>query len=222
MKMLKGKIYLIAAIGTDVGKTFLVTNLCKNLRRKKVKVKALKPVASGFRDSGESDSGKILTALGLTIHKKNLDAISPWRFKAAISPNFAAGLEKKKIVFSEVKKFCLEEITRSKKSNEFLFIESSGGAATPISDEKNFLDLAVELKIPVLLLTSNYLGSISHTICAITALKAKKIAIEKIIVNENFTGEKSSGVSQKEFTQLIKNLSKIETVLLNDFLKKVS
>jgi dethiobiotin synthetase len=212
--MLKQKIYFIAAIGTDIGKTFLVENLCKNLRQEKKKVRVIKPVVSGFRDADESDSGKILAALELPINKKNLDEISPWRFENPVSPNFAAKMENKKIDFSEVKKFCQKKISEAKKSREFLFIESAGGVMTPITDEKNFLDLASELKIPLLLLTANYLGSISHTLCAVAALKAKKIIIEKIIVNENFTAEKDSGISEKEFSNLIKNLTKIETFLL--------
>ena len=66
--MLKEKIYFVAAVGTDIGKTFLVENLCKILP----KSSAIKPISSGFDDdSYESDCAKILSALGLENSKNN-------------------------------------------------------------------------------------------------------------------------------------------------------
>ncbi len=213
--MLKSKIYFIAAIGTDSGKTFFVENICCKLRREKKSVMAIKPIVSGFHDGDKnSDPAKILSALDLEISKKNLDLISPWRFEKAISPHLAG-----KINFEKVKNFCLEKISLAKKQKQFLFIEAAGGVMSPINDEKTFLDLAAELKIPLLLITENYLGSIGHTFCAIEALKSKKISIEKIIINEHFSGlQKSSGIQAKQLSETIKNFSGSEVVFLQKFL----
>ena len=46
---------------------------------------------------------------------------------------------------------------------------------TPINQKKTFLDLAKVLKIPVLLVSANYLGAISHTLSAAAILKNEKI-----------------------------------------------
>lgn len=205
--MLNKKIYLVLGIGTDIGKTFLVENLCRNLPN----VKAIKPIISGFGD--DSDSAKILSALGLKITKKNLDNISPWRFKKAVSPHFAG-----KINYAEVKKFCLEKISSAKKQKTFLFIEAAGGVMTPITNQKTFLDLAADLKIPVLLVSSNYLGAISHTLCAIEALKSKKIMVEKIIVNENLP----SPTKISDLIKTLENFSRIKTLSLKSFLKPIN
>lgn len=204
---MKEKIYLILGIGTDIGKTFLVENLCRNLSG----AQAIKPIASGFRDDDKnSDPAKILTALKQKISKKNLDEIAPWRFEKAVSPHLAG-----KINFSEVKKFCQKKIAAAKKQKEFLFIEAAGGVMTPINDKKTFLDLAVELKIPVLLVSANYLGSISHTLCAVVALKSKKISLEKIIINDQ---KNDSPTKPSQALEAIQNFSGIETVLLKNFL----
>lgn len=205
--MLEKKSYLICGIGTDIGKTFLVENLCKIFPEAMV----IKPIASGFNLNDEnSDSAKILAALGLEKSKKNLDDITPWRFKKAVSPHFAG-----KINFLAVKNFCRKKIAAAKKQNNFLFIETAGGVMTPISDKKTFLDLAQELKIPLLLVSANYLGAISHTLCAVTALKSKKILVEKIILNENFASETKSS----HLLETIQNFSGIETVTMKNFLK---
>ncbi len=213
--MLKSKIYFIAAIGTDSGKTYFVENICRNLRRKKKSVMAIKPIVSGFHDGDKnSDPAKILLALDLEISKKNLDLISPWRFEKVISPHFTG-----KINFEKVKNFCLEKISLARKQKQFLFIEAAGGVMSPINGEKTFLDLAAELKIPLLLITENYLGSISHTFCAIEALKSRKISVEKIIINEHFSGlQKPSGIQVKQLSRTIKNFSGIEVISLQKFL----
>ena len=55
---------------------------------------AIKPIISGFKkEDHESDSAKILNALGLEINQHNLDLISPWRFELAASPHIAANDE---------------------------------------------------------------------------------------------------------------------------------
>lgn len=209
---LKEKIYFIAAIGTDIGKTFLVENLCRILPN----VKAIKPIASGFNDDDKnSDSAKILAALNLEVSLKNINAITPWRFKEALSPHFAAEISGNNIDFSEVKKFCEEKISEAKNRGNFLFIEAAGGVMTPINDNRTFLDLAAELQIPVLLVSANYLGSISHTLCAIEALKCRELVIEKIIINSELPLHPKSAISMVD---TIKNFSGIETVLLKNFL----
>ena len=229
--------YLIVATGTDIGKTFLLEKICQKLRDCKIIVSAVKPVASSFRDDDlQSDSAKILQALGRKITAENIAEITPWRFAAPLAPSLAAAAENKKIIFDEVKNFCAEKILQLQNENfhsqnlsgisakaavqnkNFLFIESAGGVMTPLSDDKTFLDLAVALKIPVLLLTANYLGAISHTLCAVEALRSKAISIERIIVNNFAAGQSSSEVKMADTITTIKNFSQIATITLDDFI----
>lgn len=221
---LKEKIYLIGAIGTDIGKTFLAENLCRILREKNMAVSVIKPIASGFEDGDlNSDSAKILAALGLEISVNSLDSITPWRFKEATSPHFAAKNSDQKIDFLAVKKFCQQKISLAKKRKEFLFIETAGGMMTPINEEKNFLDLAEELKIPILLLSANYLGSISHTLCAVKALTSQRVCIEKILINDyQIQFEKPSAANISQVVLTVQNFSGIETISLPNFLTNFS
>lgn len=183
MALKKGK-YFIAATGTDAGKTFLLTQICQKLRAKNIGCDAIKPVASGFRDDDlQSDSAKILLSLGQNFSIKNVENITPWRFNAALAPSIAARMQKTAIDFSAVQDFCRKKILQSQ--NDFFFIEGAGGLMTPLNDEKTFLDLVEVIKVPVLLVTQNYLGAISHTLCAIEALRSRGIAIEKIIINDH-------------------------------------
>ena len=206
--MLKKGSYLVLGIGTEVGKTFLVENLCRVFPS----AMAIKPIASGCKDDdANSDSAKILAALGVSVSKKSLDEISPWRFEMPVSPHLAGEID-----FVAVKKFCQKKISQVKKENRYLFIESAGGIMTPITAKKTFLDLAKELRIPILLVSSNYLGSISHTLCAIMVLKAQKVVIEKVIINENF----SSQIKTQKLIKTIQDFGGVATASMKNFFKK--
>jgi len=217
--ILKNKIYIIVGIGTDIGKTFLLEKICLKFKKNAMPVNAIKPIISGF--DGEdllSDSAKILQIFDKDLTKNHFDDISPWRFKEPVSPNFAARKEGKNIDFREVINFCRKKIDASNDLDQFLFIESAGGVMTPITDDKTFLDLITELKIPVLLLGSNYLGAISHSLCAIEALKSRDIVPELVIIN-NYP-DSSLDISQTKFA--INNISKVNTLDIDDFMHQLS
>ena len=56
------------------------------------KVRALKPVISGFdpADAAQSDTGRLLSAMGRPTSNEDIAAISPWRYIAPLSPDMAA------------------------------------------------------------------------------------------------------------------------------------
>lgn len=202
--------YLVLSIGTDNGKTFFVENLCRLFRKNSLSILAVKPISSGFKDENkESDFGRILSSLNLQHSKKNIESITPWRFEEATSPHFAAKNQNTKISFEEVVNFCKEKIKEAHHSGSTLLIEASGGVMTPINNEKTFLDLAKKLKIPIFLITEDYLGSITHTLCAVKALESENIFIEKIIASKN---------SSDNFIETIENFTGIKTVLMKKFL----
>ncbi len=197
------KQFLVMSIGTDIGKTYFIKNSC--LKNKNIF--AIKPIISGFDYKEPSDSSIILSAMGLKETIDNFDLISPWRFKKAASPHIAAS---KDIEFNEVIKFCKKHIKKSNQQNKTLLIEAAGGVMTPINHNKTFIDLAQELKIPVILITANFLGSISHTLCSIESLKKFNIKIENVIVNNIIPSHyNDSQISNKDFATYIKNYSNI-------------
>jgi dethiobiotin synthetase len=221
-----GNSYFIAGIGTDIGKTFFVENLICKLLKKNIPINAIKPIASGFAEGdANSDSVKILSALSSKLppftrnDENQINSITPWRFAEGVSPHIAAQNVNQEINFLEVVNFCQKNIASAKEQNKILLIESAGGLMTPINDDKTFLDLAFELKIPVLLLSANYLGSISHTLCAITALKNKEIAVKNIIINDGIFIENNAVTPISKLIKTFENFTKIKTLTLNNFIE---
>jgi dethiobiotin synthetase len=145
-------------------------------------VRALKPVASGFdaAQPADSDAGALLRATDLSCRAANLDAISPWRFAAPLSPDMAAAREGRKIPFSELLDFC-----RAPSTADVTLIEGIGGVMVPLDAEHTVLDWIAALGAPAVLVAGSYLGTLSHTLTAAAVLRARGCTLAAVVVSES-------------------------------------
>ena len=173
----------ITATGTDVGKTYVAASLIRHLRGMGRMVDAIKPVASGFdpAEPGASDAAVLLGALGLRVTDEEIDRISPWRFRAALSPDLAAAHEGRTIDVDAVIGFCRTAFERRR---DILLIEGVGGVMVPLDGQRTVLDLMMALELPLILVTGSYLGTISHTLTALDALFRRGLQVLTIVVSE--------------------------------------
>src|SRR5689334_6196325 len=132
----------ITATGTDIGKTFVTAGLIAELRAAGRSVHAIKPVVSGFdpAHSAGSDPAVLLDALERST--ADLDAISPWRFKAPLAPDMAAGQEGRSVDFAALVAFSRDAIAAAR---DVLLIEGVGGIMVPLDDRHTVLDWMAEL-----------------------------------------------------------------------------
>lgn len=172
----------VTASGTDVGKTFVTLRLIAELTVAGLGVRALKPVASGFdtADMGSSDTGKLLVAQGLRIDAANLDAVSPWRFAAPLSPDMAAARERRNVPFDALVDFC-----RAPRGADVTLIEGVGGVMAPLDAAHTVVDWIAALEAPALLVVGSYLGSLSHSLTAVAALEQRSVPIAGVVVSES-------------------------------------
>jgi len=173
----------ITGTGTDVGKTFVGASLIRHLRQMGRSVDAIKPVVSGFDPDqpAASDPGILLQALGFPVTLQNIERISPWRFRAAISPDLAARREGRRIDVDDVVAFCKSAIQDRR---EILLVEGVGGIMVPLDEQRTILDVMMALQLPLILVVGSYLGTISHTLTALDALFRRDMAVLAIIVSE--------------------------------------
>jgi len=174
----------ITATGTDVGKTYVAASLIGHFRQMGRTVEAIKPVVSGFdpAQAVNSDPGVLLRALGFPVSAEAIERISPWRFRAPLSPDLAARREGKSINVDEVTAFCQSAVERRQ---DLLLIEGVGGIMVPLDDERTILDVMMALRLPLVLVTGSYLGSISHTLTALDSLFRRDMNLLAIIVCES-------------------------------------
>ncbi len=176
------KTVFITSTGTGIGKTLVTCALGWRLRLKGEKVRIVKPVASGYDpDDPEGDTRQILDCLGESVSEEAVAAVSPWRFAAPISPDMAAKREGKTIDFDALIGF-----SRSAAEGEgTLLIEGIGGAFVPLTRQHLVADWIAELGCRCIVVTGSYLGTLSHTIATVRALRYRGVGVASIIVSES-------------------------------------
>lgn len=162
-------IYFVTSTGTEIGKTYLTCRLIAGFRACGMSVDAVKPIISGFDPAGaaDCDAGLIIRALGREITTEAIDHVSPWRFAAPLSPDMAAEREARRIALEPVAEFCRNG------AGDCRIVEGAGGVMSPLGYNFTNLDLITALDARVLLVAGTYLGTISHTLTACSALDAR-------------------------------------------------
>jgi dethiobiotin synthetase len=173
----------VTSSGTGIGKTFVTLRLIAELEASGRRVRALKPVASGFDAAlpAAGDTGALLRAQRLEPTAANLDAVSPWRFAAPLSPDMAAARERRTVPFDALVAHCRE----ADRSGDVTLIEGIGGVMVPLDGEHTVLDWIAALEAPALLVVGSYLGTLSHSLTAAAALRARGVTIAGLVVSES-------------------------------------
>ena len=175
--------FFVTATGTDIGKTFVTAGLIRCLRGQGLPVSAFKPVVSGFTMAGAavSDPGMLLAALGEPITEETVGRVSPWRYEAALSPDMAAAREGTALPYDDIVAACRRAVAET---DGTLFIEGVGGAMVPLDCRHTVLDWMADLGLPIILVAGTYLGTISHSLTALAAMKAGGLVPAAIALND--------------------------------------
>jgi dethiobiotin synthetase len=183
---MKKSTIFITGTSTEVGKTYIAAKLIESLVKTNAKISVYKPIISGFEDAQQNDIKILLKAQNRPYTKENIENTALYIFKAPISPDIAARNIGITIDINKIKKFI-------KNTSDITIIEGAGGLMTPINAAQTNLDLIKALKknlgAKAILITTNYLGMLSHTLSAIKALKAEKIEIDRLIINQTHQNE---------------------------------
>lgn len=176
----------VTSCGTGRGKTYVSENMIRGWLAAGKDVRVLKPVISGFDPAAaeDTDTGLLLAAAGQDLTPTTIDRVSPWRYAAPLSPDMAAALEDRAVPVDEVVDFCRSAISHAETEGAHLLIEGAGGVMVPLDETCTMRDLIAALDIPVVLVVGSYLGSLSHALTALEALRARDVAIDRIVVNE--------------------------------------
>jgi dethiobiotin synthetase len=144
-------------------------------------MRAVKPVMSGYVASnpGASDAAVLL---GQDSSAEAVAEVAPWRFAAPLSPDRAAALEGRGIDFDEVVGWCRSEIERNP---GLLLIEGIGGVMVPLDARHTVREWIAALGVPTVLVAGTCLGSLSHALTALAALRESGSVPAVIVVNES-------------------------------------
>ena len=158
--------FVLAGIGTDVGKTLVSAILCAGL-----KSQYWKPIQSGLEGGTDTENVQALSGLPAQYFLKEA-----FRLQLPASPHLAARGED---VVIHAKDLNLPE------TDQQLLIELAGGLSVPLNDDGLLmLDIVEQWRLPVVLVVNTYLGSINHSLLSIEALRNRGIPIFGLIFNE--------------------------------------
>lgn len=161
----------VTGTGTDVGKTHILCAMLEAHREAGGQARIMKPVISGFDPSNlnATDTIRLMRANGDALTGEGVQAVSPFRFRAALSPDMAAFKERRDLTIDSVVNWCLDRIERGMPT----VIEGAGGVMSPLAADGLNLDLIRELDARPILVTGAYLGTISHTLTALRVMDAR-------------------------------------------------
>jgi len=177
----------VTGTDTGVGKTLITAGLAYALRVRGIDVGVMKPVETGCptRDGRlrPTDALALREAAG---SRDALDLINPYRFREPLAPMVAAERSRRSIDVGRL----LERFRRLADRHTVMLVEGAGGLLVPITEKLSFLDLAVRLGLPVLVVIGSKLGALNHARLTVEAVRAAGVPVAGAIVNRA-TAERS-------------------------------
>ena len=198
--------YFITGIGTNVGKTIVSAILTEALH-----ADYWKPIQSGTNEGRDSETIRLL----ISNHETRILS-EIYLLKEPLSPHFAAKIEGIEIELDKIQlseKYKSHLNTASDEVQNHLVVEGAGGLLVPINKSEFVIDMAMKFDCEIILVISNYLGCINHSLLSINYLTANKFKIKALVFN---------GVFAKEVKQVIIDYAPNIAVIDVPILKEVS
>lgn len=172
----------MTGIGTDVGKTYATGWLAARLAAEGHNVITQKLIQTGCKEYADD----ILThrrIMGIPMQPRDNDhTTAPLILSYPASPHLAARIDGREIDFGIA--------TRATETllgeYDTVLIEGAGGLMAPLTEEYLTIDYIADRRLPAIVVTNGYLGSINHTILTVEALAARGIKVEAVIYNPYF------------------------------------
>ena len=185
----------VTGTDTGIGKTYVAAGIASALRRRGASVGVMKPFAAGVTggaagpgsrhptqwDAGfdcDDDAATLAVAAGSQEDPGHL--VCPYRYAMAASPYTAwmRGGEQKPDIGTILG--CYEELDSA---HDAVVVEGIGGAMTPILRSYVLADLIADMGIPAVVVCSDVLGTVNHTMMTVEACRRSNVTIRGIVIN---------------------------------------
>jgi dethiobiotin synthetase len=162
----------ITGTDTGVGKTVFACALLRAYVARGWRAIGMKPIAAGIAPGADCNADvAALAAAG------NIDAPlalrNPFAFAPAIAPHLAAAEAGIAIDIERIR----EAYERLAARAERIVVEGAGGVCVPLDAERDMLDVALALSLPVVLVVGMRLGCLNHALLSAAAIRAHGLAL---------------------------------------------
>jgi dethiobiotin synthetase len=172
--------YFVTGTDTGVGKTLVSVSLLQRFAAEGLRAVGMKPVAAGcdLRDGRlVNDDVEALRA------GSNFDAppdlVNPYAFQAPIAPHIAARQVGENIELGRIRE-CYDALARE---TDVVVVEGAGGIMVPLNETETMADLAVELRLPLILVVGMRLGCLSHALLTLEAIQHRGLTLAGWVAN---------------------------------------
>mgnify|MGYP006299184203 CR=1 FL=1 len=169
-------------VGTDisVGKSFIAGALIRLLTEQGHTVGPFKPVSTGCKRSWDGpvcEDTEFLADCANT--ELPISAIGPVAFLSPGVPLVASMNDKKPVDFARIAQ-AWEKIASQ---TDIIIAEATHGIRVPLTPEYDMLDIAVEMRLPVLVVAAPEPGVINHLLLTLDCLSSAGLKIAGVIFN---------------------------------------
>ena len=173
----------LAGTDTDVGKTLVTAGLLRGFRTRGIDSVAIKPVQTGCLFEGDRPIVPDVVEYAHAVDDLRPGGPEPesvYQFRPACSPHLAAREAGETICLDRI----AEAVAVHQRRGTFTLVEGAGGLLVPMGGGQTMLDLIRRLRLPVVLVAANRLGTINHTLLSIAALREARLEILGVVLNE--------------------------------------
>lgn len=172
--------FFITGTDTGVGKTLVASALQHAYAATGKKVIGMKPVAAGCAIVGGQMRCEDVEALqAASTVQAPLSLINPYAFAAPVAPHIAAAQAGVVIDLEHIHAALLSlgELA------QIVIVEGVGGFKVPLNAREDSADLAVKLKLPVILVVGMRLGCLNHALLTQAAIAASGLPLAGWVAN---------------------------------------
>jgi dethiobiotin synthetase len=170
----------VTGTDTGVGKSVVAAAICAALAARGERVAAFKPVVTGLDDPPEAgwpaDHELLAAAAGSS---QTAADVTPYTFRAPVSPHYAAKLEGRPIDPEHVVAAAREAASGA----DVLVCEGVGGLLVPITAGYSVRDLATQLAQPVVVVARTGLGTINHCLLTVEAARSAGLHVAGVVMS---------------------------------------
>jgi dethiobiotin synthetase len=186
----------VTGTDTGVGKTVLSASLLASLRACGEPVAAYKPAVTGLEEPVEASGGQAPwpadhELLGAAAAMAPED-VAPLRYGPAVSPQLAAEMAGEPLTRERVLDGARAALARASSAlggdgaggdaGRVLIVEGAGGLLSPLAEEMTVCDLAVALRLPLLIAARPGLGTVNHTLLTLQAARAYGLDVRAVVL----------------------------------------
>lgn len=191
----RSNVVIVTGTDTGVGKTWTTAALARALSGLGARVVAMKVIETGCgMVAAEREDGVVLARA--TGQKGPTEGLI--RLKADLAPAVAAEHEGLSIDFDEL----LLKIEGHATDADVVLLEGSGGLLTPITWEWAIVDIAQALEARAIVVASDRLGVINHTLLTLGALELAAVPVLAVVLNGPATADASTGTNAGAIARL--------------------